>query len=411
MNRESMRQQNDDCATLVTGCNQFGLELYQLLAQTPGENIVFSPSSLASVLAMTLAGADGKTAAEIAAALNVTPLEERVHEAYRQLQAKTKTGGIELRSANRLWGQTGYQILPEFLALTDRCYQAGLAKVDFQTQSEQARQAINTWVAEQTAGKISELIGQGLLSAESRLVLTNAIYFLGSWENKFKPERTSDAPFYLASGETVAVPMMRQTTSFQYGEFDDLQVLEMPYRGKLPFHCYVNEEGEFIAQEPESPDGGSDFAMVVLLPRAEVELAEIERRLSDESLQSWLKTGYCKVQVSLPRFKLHAGCQLSEPLKRLGVTQAFNPATADFSQITSDPEGLYVSEIVHQAMVDVNEEGTEAAAATGVLMVAGCAREVEMPKEFLADRPFLFLIYDRDTKSIYFLGRVVNPVE
>lgn len=411
MNRESTRQLSEDCAALVAGGNQFGLHVFRLIAQRADENIVFSPSSLASALAMTLAGAEGKTAVEIAAALNVATLGQSVHEAYRHLQSITKTGGLEVRSANRLWGQTGYKLRPEFLATTERCYQASLAEVDFQTATEPARQAINAWVAEQTAGKIPELIGQGLLDAGSRLVLTNAIYFLGSWEHKFKPERTSDAPFHLASGETVTAAMMRQTTTFNYGEFDDLQVLELPYRGESPPSYYLNEEDNLVIEKSESSDGGSDFAMVVLLPRPGVELAEIERRIALESPQSWLKTGYCKVQVSLPRFKLRAGCQLSEPLKQLGIAQAFDQQAADFSRITSDPEGLYVDEIVHQAMVDVNEEGTEAAAATGVLMVAGCAREVEPPKEFCADRPFLFLIHDRDTKSIYFLGRVANPVE
>jgi len=399
------KEQTGDMAEVVECCNQFAFDFHSKLAGESG-NLIFSPSSISMALAMTLAGANEETAEEMDEVLHSTLPENRFHEGFWELRNATKTGGVELKLANRLWGQRGYNFLPEFLEATERCYGARLAEVDFLNAAEEARLQINAWVTEQTAGKITDLIPAGMLSPLTRLVLTNAIYFKGFWEFEFDVAVTTEAPFWTAPGTNQPVQLMHQMEDLHYGEFADLQVLELPYREtQVEFRSDETGFGEVV----EIPDSGSDLAMCILLPRRNDGLRDIESRLTTANLQKWTTLRPCFVDASITKFRIESGFFLNETLELLGMRQAFSAKEADFSRMSDDPEGLYIAAALHKAFIDVNEKGTEAAAATAVEMALCCASEPEQPKVFRADHPFLFLIRDRKTRLVHFIGRVVNP--
>ena len=372
-------------ATVVQGNNAFALALYAKLRAEDQGNLFLSPYSISTALAMTYAGAKGKTAAEMAEVLHFTVPQEQLHPAFAALAAKLhgdiKKEGYQLRIANRLWGQAGYHFLPTFLQVTRDHYGAELAQVDFAQDTEAARHTINAWVEEKTEEKIKDLLAQGVLDSGTTLVLTNAIYFKGDWQRKFEAKATKDAPFLLTPQEKVTVPMMRQRGKFAYGVVGKVQVLELPYVGK-------------------------DLSMFVLLPKEVDGLADLEKSLSVETLNTWT-SGLREqtVEVLLPKFKMTSGFRLEKTLGSMGMPLAFS-GEADFSGMTGQ-RGLFISAVIHKAFIDVNEEGTEAAAATAVVM-----RAPAPPNPiFRADHPFLFLIRDNRTGSILFLGRVINPKE
>jgi serpin B len=288
----------------------------------------------------------------------------------------------ELRIANRLWGQTGYGFLRSYLETTRDDYGAELAQVDFVNQTEQVRREIDAWVEQQTNDKIKDLIPSGALDSLTRLVLTNAVYFKGKWEHEFDKKATQDAPFTVSADEKVDVPLMFQKERFRYGETGELQLLEMPYKG-------------------------GDLTMLVLLPKKADGLAAIEEKLSAENLDKW-SSGMRKqkVRTYIPRFKLTEEFQLNSMLSALGMPSAFDPDKADFSGMNGKRD-LYITAALHKAFVDVNEEGTEAAAATGI--VVGVLSVEPEPKVFRADHPFAFVIRHNPTGSILFMGRVMNP--
>src|SRR5262249_47838608 len=252
---------------------------------------------IATALAMTYAGAGGRTADQMAEVLCMTLPESRFHDGFRDLQAVMRTGAIELRSANRLFGQCGYSFLSAFLQTTERCYGARLAEVDFASATEEARRQINAWVEEQTAQKIRDLVPPGVLTVLTRLVLTNAVYFNGHWEHEFDKNSTGDAPFWTAPGRQASAQMMEQMTELRYGEFDGLQVLELPYRERL-VEFRVNERGNYT--EFEIPDSGSDLAMCFFLPRRTEGLVEIESRLAPATLQQWTSLRTKNVLAAIP---------------------------------------------------------------------------------------------------------------
>lgn len=384
----------EDVSQLVDGCNQFACDLYSRLAASSDGDLFFSPSSVSAALAMTLAGAGGQTAREMIQALRFPLPDERLHEAFRHLQAGVETGGVELRIANRLWAQRGYHFLGDFLDTTGNCYGATLADVDFVARAELVRQQINGWVEEQTAGKITDLIQPGVLNELTRLVLTNAIYFWGSWEQAFETRATREAPFWTALDQSVNVPMMHHSSDFAYGEFPGLQVIELPYQSQA-------------ASATPSHERAGGFVMWVLLPRQTDGLQAVEGQLTPAKLKEWTALRRTQVDLSLPRFRVEASFHLNEKLQELGMRQAFSMDDADFSKMTDDPPGLYIEAVLHKAFVDVNEEGTEAAAATAVVMFlrGGAPRP---PKEFRADHPFVFLIADRRTGLIHFMGRATR---
>lgn len=369
-------------AALVRGNTAFALELYARLRDTPG-NLVFSPFSTTAALALTYAGARGDTARQMAEVLYFGPDADRVHAAFAALRGTASTPGEDADSvlfvANALWKQRGERLLDTYLQVTRDSYGATLQELDFVAATEAARQAINTWVAEHTQQRIKELLKPGDVDPATVLVLTNAIYFKGQWERRFDPQQTRDEAFHVDPGRPVDVPMMHQSDTFRWAGHDVLDVLELPY-------------------------AGDRWAMVILLPKRVDGLAAVEAALNPVSLERWL-TGLREesLRVTLPRFQAHTRFDLTRILQRLGMTDAFDPHRADFSGIDGGRE-LYLSLVVHEADIVVNEEGTEAAAATGVVM-----KRTSLPPEFRADHPFLYLIRDTQTGSVLFIGRVVDP--
>ncbi len=389
---------------IVEGNNKFALQSYAKLRAREG-NLFFSPYSISTALAMTYAGARGKTEKQMAEVLRFPTVTKligepkgglmalpgwhrlRFHSAFgriiKDLNNRGKKGGYELTVANALWGQKGYGFLKEFPELIKTNYDGRLNEVDFVRAAEAARKTINTWVEKKTRNKIKNLIPKGVLNRLTRLVLTNAIYFKGNWASQFKKDRTKNAPFTLAGGEKVDVPMMNQTADFNYMETEDFQGLELPY---------VDNE----------------LSMIILLPKQVDGLAEFEKTLTLKNLSQWLaKLRKRKVIVSIPKFKMTSQFRLAEVLKSMGMTNAFVPDVADFSGMNSKRD-LFIWAVIHKAYVDVNEEGTEAAAATAVVVGITSVMPGKIPV-FRADHPFLFLIRDNDSGSILFIGRVMNP--
>jgi serpin B len=374
-----------DMAAVVNGDNQFAFDLYGQLRNKDG-NLFFSPKSISMALAMTYAGARGETADEMAMTLHFTLPPDKLHPAYaaliRELNGDGKKRGYKLSIANALWGQKGEGFKDDFVKLTHD-YGAGLREVDFAHAPEAVRQEINTWVEKQTQDRIKVLLQPGTVDAMTRLVLTNAIYFKGDWNRQFKKDLTREQEFDGGTGTKIKTPLMQQRARFKYFDAGNLQVLEMPYAGK-------------------------DLSMVVLLPRKLDGLAELEKSLSADRLAGWLaKAREEEVEVTLPKFKTTSKFDLNDQLSALGMKQAFIAGQANFSGMNGK-EDLYLRFVVHKAYVDVNEEGTEAAAATG-----GGVGALALPKYpvFRADHPFVFLIRDTRTGGILFLGRLVNPTK
>lgn len=375
---------NRDINTIVSGNNNFALELYKRLSLEKG-NIFFSPYSISSALAMTYVGAKGETAKQMARVLRFTLPQERLHQGFNELSRllQSNTKDYQLSIANALWGQKDYRFLKEFIDLTNKYYDAGFKEVDYTnaTAREETRQMINKWVEEKTNGKIKDIIKRDDIDDLTRLILTNAIYFKGKWELQFDPKNTRDMPFYVSENVKLDIPMMYQKGRFNYGEDNEVQILEMPYAGK-------------------------DLSMVIILPKLNIPLPKIERALSAKKLETWMSTtSEREVEVYIPRFKIEKRYILNEILKRLGMVDAFDMIKADFSGMTPKPD-LYITSVIHQSFVEVNEEGTEAAGATAVIMGT---KMVTMPVIFRADRPFIFLIRDKRSGSILFIGRLAEP--
>jgi len=363
--------------------NGFAIDLYKHLGDG---NIFFSPYSISSALAMTYAGAKGNTAAQMSQALHFKSIGEGLHRGYseitRILNQKGEKGDFELSVANALWAQKDYKFLDSFLKITRESYGAEVNRVDFVTQTEEARKTINDWVSRKTKEKIKDLIASGMLTSQTRLVLVNAIYFLGNWQSQFDEKATEEGEFHIDKGKTVSVPMMHKDSRFKYGENDKAQMLELPYKG-------------------------GEISLVVILPKRIDGLNDLEKDLSVESLNAWFSTMVDEqVSVALPKFKLTSQFRLDSALKRLGMVDAFEPEAADFSGMTGKRD-LFISAVIHKAFVDVNERGTEAAAATAVTMMLTAMPE--HPRRFVADHPFIFLIKENATGCILFMGRLVNP--
>ena len=366
--------------------NAFALDLYANLQKEPG-NLFLSPFSISTALAMTYAGARGDTAAQMAQALHFDLQPEQLHPAFGALQydlAGERTDkSYKLFIANALWGQQGFAILQPFLDLTARNYGAGLRTVDFQRETEAARKTINNWVEERTNRKIKDLIKQGMLTPATTLVLTNAIYFLGEWSAPFKREKTSPGQFTTVGGKKVNVQMMHQSETFRYGEGDGYQLLRLPYKA-------------------------GDLEMAIFLPKAPDGLDGFEQELSLKELNAALDAAKPEgVRVSLPKFEMTAEFDLNDALKKLGMTDAFVPDVADFTGIAGSKGELFIGHVLHKAYVKVDEKGTEAAAATAVI-IEGTAMPLE-EKVFNADHPFFFVIRDGKTGVTLFAGRLCDP--
>jgi serpin B len=398
-----------DVFRVVGISNRFAIRLYSQVGNESPGNLFFSPSSIMFALAMTYSGAAGSTAREMADTLGFNLPPDRLHRAFKKLRDETRTGGVEFRVASRLWGQIGYRFLEDFLQTINQCYGAGWSEVDFRTNAEDARNKINSWVKEQTNGKINDIIPAGVLTPLTRLVLANAIYFLGSWEKEFDETNTKDDAFTTLDGSQHTVRMMNEFDTFCFGDFADYQLLELPYRTARYELKPGVEDGIEGFVHVESGDGGSDFVMDVILPRQKDGLPKIEARITGDLLPDWNKLQSCRVNVQLPKFRIDWTASLNQALEGLEMRSAFIRDQADFSGISDDPDGLFIESVLHKAFVEVNEKGTEAAAATMMIAVAGCAREPEPPKTFRADHPFLFLIRDRKSGLIHFMGRMATP--
>jgi serpin B len=378
-----------DKQALVGAQNQFAFDLYGRLRERPG-NLFFSPHSISTALTMAWAGARGETASQMAAVLHL-PADrlaqpDWVHTASAALlwdlrKAGNAKGG-ELSCANALWGQQSLEFRPEFQLLLDSTYGAGLRKVDFMSHPDQACRVINEWVAEVTRGKITDLAGPGDVGFDTMLMLASAVYFKGEWERPFRREENETDWFYPGDEKPVRVTMMLQVGAFKIAQLEDLQALEMPYRGGA-------------------------MAMLFILPRQKDGLSVLEKRLSPAILQdcvSELKEEK-ELPVIIPKFKKTFAFTLADALSAAGMPLAFQHG-ANFGGAVSGATGLHLNAVVHKTYISVDELGTEAAAATSSA-AASCIYDVC----FRANHPFLFLIRDTRSGAILFMGRVVNPRE
>lgn len=378
-----------DRAAVVEGNNAFAVDLYGQLRNQSG-NLFFSPASVSTALAMTYAGARGDTASQMAKTLHFTLPPERLHPAMGALLADLNAShnGYQLRVADALWVQRSYPILDGFLKLNKEDYGAGLNQVDFKAATEAARLTINKWVEQKTNDKITNLIQPGALNTETRLVLTNAIYFKGDWQTHFERGATEDEDFHLSHAQRIRVPLMNRQGGFNYFDGGRFQALELPYVS-------------------------GELSMIVLLPRELDGLPELETSLTAANMRQWLGQlrHVPKVIVAMPKFKMTQQFGLGNTLARMGMPKAFE-RDADFSAMSSERD-LWISEVIHKAFIDVNEEGTEAAAATAAVMLgfAMHAPDPTPPVVFRADHPFIFLIRDNRSGSILFMGRVTDPTK
>jgi serpin B len=370
---------------ITPAMNAFTTSCYKQLTGRDA-NLILSPFNIATALSMAMAGARGQTAAEIQSVLHLhydPTYDAALGALLADLTRAGNTGGNELNTANGLWVQKGFAILPAFESTLANDYHAPLTPLDFMTNPEAARSHINRWTEEHTNGKIRDLFPAGSLDARTRLVLTSAIYFYGKWQEPFVTSRTQPAPFTLPTGATTQADFMNQTSHFGYAETPAAQILEMRY-------------------------AGTGIAFDVLLPKTLTGLPELEKSLTSESLTGWLGDLAARnVQVSLPKFRAESELSLRKVLSTMGMPTAFTDR-ADFSGI-APKRALAISEVVHKAFVDVSERGTEAAAATGITMRATAMRMPEQAVVFRADHPFLFLIRDTSSGAFLFIGRLMNP--
>jgi serpin B len=372
---------------IVKANNLFTLSLYAKLRSEKG-NLFFSPYSIADALAMTAAGARGETLMEMTKTLHLPEDQTHTNAGFREL-IKTINGNgkerkFQLSTANALWGQKGFNFLPSFEKTAVDDYHAALKEVDFIKETDKARLAINQWVEEQTKNKIKDLIPAGAVDETTRLVLTNAIYFKAAWAHEFREADTKKEDFKLPGDKKIAdVPFMHKTRDLNYFEGGDFQGLEIPYEDH-------------------------QLQMVVLLPKETAGLEECEKELTAENLAKLEATRKVhQVDLALPKFKFTASFKLKPVLTEMGMKQAFT-AQADFSGI-SKSKGLMIDDVLHKAFVDVHEKGTEAAAATAVVVKP--SEPPPRPKAtFRADHPFIFLIRETQTGTILFMGRVTDPL-
>ncbi len=375
----------EDTGSVVDANNQFALDLYSKYKSEEG-NVFFSPYSISTALAMTYEGAKGQTAEEMQSVFHFPKddSERRLGYAglYNELNKKDKE--YKLSTTNALWAQQDYYFLDEYFEAVEEYYGGKVTNLDFIKNAEKSRIIINDWVEDKTNDKIKDLIPSGVINSMTKLVLTNAIYFKGEWAKQFDKDNTSDQDFKITSDKVVKIPMMQcayDETEFNYAENDELQILELPYFG-------------------------GDLSMLVLLPKDDIKT--FENSITVERLTRWKKVlREQEVNVFIPRFKFETKYFMADTLKEMGMPTAFSDS-ADFSGMTGKQD-LFISAVIHQAFVEVNEEGTEAAAATAVVMELKSIAEPEPIPIFRADHPFVFMIQEKETGSILFMGRVSDP--
>jgi serpin B len=381
---------SDEAVTaLVSGNSRFAFDLYrEVIGGDEESNVFFSPFSISTALGMTYYGARGETASDMAEVLHLTLPPAAINKAFGTVTEKLNSGSLHedqpgdpftLVVSNGLWVQNGFNLLDSFVSDIREAYSASVENLDFTGNTEGSRETINSWVAENTLNRILNLIPQGILDADTRLVLTNAVYFKASWENPFNEYSTSSREFKLTDGTVANIPMMTQTERFNYSSTNEYSAVELGY-------------------------AGGSAAMLIVVPDGDFH--RFEQDLNAEYLEG-IRNGlsYESIKLSMPLFEFTQSMQLGDILKLMGMESAFDDR-ADFSGITGSRD-LRISSVVHKAFVKVDEAGTEAAAATAVVMTLRAMPEAAV--EMNINRPFIFFILDNETGSIVFMGRVMNP--
>ncbi|XP_005398965.1 PREDICTED: serpin B6 [Chinchilla lanigera] len=376
--------------SLLEANGTFAISLLKILGEDSSKNVFLSPMSISSALAMVFLGAKATTAGQMAQALCFNKCGgdgSDVHQGFQLLLDEINRTGTNylLRTANRLFGEKSYQFLSSFKDSCYKFYQAEMEELNFTHAAEESRKHINSWVAKKTEGKITEILSSDALNSSTSLVLVNAIYFKGNWDTQFDKARTRERPFKVSKNEEKPVQMMYKKSTFQMTYIGEIftKILVLPY---------VNKE----------------LNMIIMLPDEHIDLKTVEKEITYEKFVEWTnpdKMDKEEVEVYLPRFKLEEDSDMKDALCRLGMTDAFEEARADFSGMSSKRD-LFLSKVVHKSFVEVNEEGTEAAAATAAIMMMRC---LHFTPSFCADHPFLFFIQHCKTSAILFCGRVSSP--
>jgi len=380
---------------LIVGCgfardvieanNRFAINLYSQYKSEEG-NIFFSPFSISTAMAMVYEGAEGKTAKEIKSVFGFPKYDNSRRNQYSNLlsEINKKDKEYALNTANALWAEQDFQFLDEYLTTVEEYYEGKTTNLDFKNEPDASRLIINNWVEDKTNDKIKDLLPEGVIDSLTRLVLTNAIYFKAKWLTQFDANKTSDEYFRVNPDKSIKVPMMQPTSQksiFNYTQSKDLQILEIPYVGE-------------------------DLAMLILLPLDD-NIEALENSFTIEKLTEWKKSlRKRRVNIYIPKFKFETKYSLSETLSNLGMPTGFTDS-ADFSGMTGKKD-LKIDKVIHQAFIEVNEEGTEAAAATGIIFTTLTSMPPPTPV-FRADHPFIFIIQQNETGNILFMGRVSNP--
>ena len=375
--------------SLVEDNTAFAFDLYARLSGAPG-NLFFSPYSISTCLAMTYAGARGDTETQMARVLHFSKGESGLHSSFGKLQQQldeaAKQKGIQLDIANALWAQKGHHFLPAFMKIAQDDYQANLNQADFKTSADAVRREINRWVAQKTRDKIQDILSPGDVNRDVKVVLANAIYFKGMWASPFEKAATFTQPFHLSTNSQADTLLMHHFDDVRYIGNGDFQAVELPY-------------------------SGDELSMTILLPRQVDALGQLERQLSPAFLAQVLaQMKNQKIEIFLPKFKLESTFKLNDRLAKMGMPDAFIWLKADFSGINGLRQDLYIFGVYHKAWAEVAEEGTEAAAATVVVLGdSAVAKPPPHPPVFRADHPFIFLIRDTRSGSLLFIGRLADP--
>ena len=369
-----------ELTSMVDSHTNFGLKLFQeIIQQNPQTNTVVSPLSVGIALSMLFNGADGVTQKELASALDVMNLSiDEINQGNQLLRETLENSDslVQIAIANSLWAKSGFPIQPSFLKTNQQYYDATVQDLDF-TQSQSVNK-INNWVAQNTQNQITEIVDS--ISPNQALFLINAIYFKGQWQNKFDPQQTTQEKFYLSNGNTVEHPMMSNARNYRYYENADLQLISLPY-------------------------GSGNLEMNIFLPQKQFSLGQFFQQLNRQNLESWQQQMKIKEGIlKMPRFTQEYEANLNPILQKLGASSIFDSTQANFQSLSD--ESIAVDSIKHKALIEVNEEGTEASATTSIGIVA---TSVETPFEMIVNRPFFYTIRDNQTKAILFMGIVENP--
>lgn len=383
-NLPATEQSLPDTSGLAEQNNRFALDLYQRLSPD-NDNLFFSPWSLYNALAMTLGGARGNTKKQMEQVLAVDMGRGELYAAFyavnKTINDMNRAEGVSTLCANGVWAQDGYPLQREFMKMAETSFDAKIRQVDFMTGFEHQRQQINAWVQKKTRDKIKDLLSDGVLDPQTRMVLVNAIYFKGDWQTLFDKQVTREMPFWLTPERSVRVPFMCRQGPIRYARDEYFEMIELPYKGKK-------------------------FSMMILLGHPRAAIKAIAKMLTADAVQDlYDHMNEFEVRVFLPRFKIEGAFGLSETLAAMGMTDAFDER-ADFSGMNGSKD-LYINDVIHKALIEVDEKGSEAAAATGVVMRTKSAFFDGVT--FKADHPFVFLIRENTTGAILFLGRLVNP--